>query len=499
MILCLIHDFLNYQPLPELMQGAGIAVLTLLISFALGIFIHHLGDSELRKNSLDLHVALDYVWQFKFSVKLLLIVVLSPFLMSIDNLLIQLLVFITWSVCLYFLLQVNFRLYEWVKGDKDTFRKKYLADFPKSPRDTIISWSDFWAEDRNSKKGFAEPSFFEVFSNQVDVLLKSESKSDWETLVKLLDGFVAGIDNRSKIFLLIFPEFFPKVLEWHFILWKRQYSQYAKDLPAKDKKVDVDAFQVDDLIDRLIKYQTKEALLGGTRHAHSYFKCFADHVEKYKDEFIEGNEFNYLYVEQLPIYTDWFEMITQSQESYDIWNHYFPASWKVTISNLQNNKISNVWLQRFIDWSQSRLWKDDNAWDKNLEEISRELFPDVDPITWAKLYTFIMRPWSSSRVQSYLEKKVNFGYSGRVYIGDTDDGNTGYTNAFEAQVQSSIDLALHLFGSQFTAHNLDLWIKELETIQYPEDSDEFRKKGALLWLFNLLRKRVIENENLNKN
>ena len=292
---CLITDFLNFQPLPELMQGAGIAVLTLLVSFAIGIFIHHLGDGERKGNFLDLRVALDYVWKFKSSVILLLVIVISPFLMSIGSVIFKLIVFIVWAVAMVELLMLLFRLYEWVKGDKDDFRRKYLSYFPKTPRDNIVSWSDFWSTDRNAKTRFTEPEFFIPFSEQIDALLKSEKDNDWHTLLKLLDGFVAGIDNRNKTFLLIFPEYFPKVLEWHFVLWKRQYSQYVKDITAEDRKVDAYTFQVDDLIDRLIKYQTKEALLGATRHAHSYFKCFEDHVEKYKDEFIEGKKFPYLH------------------------------------------------------------------------------------------------------------------------------------------------------------------------------------------------------------
>lgn len=493
---CLITDFLNFQPLPELMQGAGIAVLTLLVSFAIGIFIHHLGDGERRGNFLDLHVALDYVWKFKLSVILLLMIVISPFLMSIESVIFKLIVFIVWAIAMAELLMLLFRLYEWVKGDKDDFRRKYLSDFPKTQHDKIVSWTDFWSTDRNSKTGFTEPDFFLSFSKQIDVLLKSDSESDWKTLLKLLDGFVAGIDNRNKTFLLIFPEYFPKVLEWHFVLWKRQYSQYAKDIPAEDRKVYVYTFQVDNLIDRLIKYQTKEALIGSTRNAHSYFKCFEDHIEKYKDEFIEGKKFPYLYVEKLPIYTDWFEMIPRSPESYDIWNHYFPTSWKVTISNLQNNKISNVWLRRFIDWSQSRLWKSEVIWDENLEEISKELFPDVDPIMWAKLYTFIMRPWSGSRVKSFIEKPVNFGYVGRVVSGYGDDVEQNFASEYETQLQTTFDIVIYLFGRIFTLENLNKWIAEINELQYPDDSDEFRRKEALRSIFNMLRRKVVEDNSV---
>ncbi|PIR60132.1 MAG: hypothetical protein COU68_03045, partial [Candidatus Pacebacteria bacterium CG10_big_fil_rev_8_21_14_0_10_45_6] len=96
--ICAIINFLEYPPLPELMQGAGIAVLTLLISFAIGIFIHHLGDGERKGNFLDLHVALDQVWLFKPSLFILLVVVISPFFMGVDSAGLRIIIFFVWAI-----------------------------------------------------------------------------------------------------------------------------------------------------------------------------------------------------------------------------------------------------------------------------------------------------------------------------------------------------------------------------------------------------------------
>ncbi len=489
--ICLISEFLSYPPLPELMQGAGVAVLTLLISFAIGIFIHHLGDGERKGNFLDLHIALDYVWRFKQSVVLLVVVVITPFFMGVSNITIQLTAFILWAVALIGLILISLRLYAWVKGDKDDFRREYLSDFPKSPTDKIVTWGDFWSTDWNAQKRFTEPDFFVPFSKEIDTLLKSEKKEDWQTLKKLLDGFVSKIENRNRVFLLVFPEFFPKVLEWHFILWKKQYSEYAKDKVKTPVRVDSHVFEVDQLIDTTIKFVTKEALIGKSGNAFSYFKTLEEHIDKYQDELIVGEKHTYLYIEQLPIYEDCFNMIPQSQESYNIWEHYFPESWKITISNLDKNKISNLWYRRFLDWSQSRMMSEKKEWDKDLEEISKELFPSVDPITWAKIYTFVVRPWSDSRVKSVIDRGVNFGYAGRVVSGWGDDFESNFSKIYEAELESTFDLAMYLFGNRvFTKENLNSWIAELQALEYPEDSDEFKRKQVWSGIFQALKKRV---------
>ena len=484
--------FFNYEPLSQLMQGAGMAVLTLLISFAIGIFIHHLSDGQRKGNFLDLHVALDYVWRFKLSVALLLIVVIAPFLISIENLIFQATVFVIWLAALIGLLVIIFRLYEWVKGDKNDFRRNYLADFPKSRRDKVVSWVDLWSSDTNADDRYQEKDFFVPFSRDIDSLLISAKKEDWELLVKLLEGYSTNIENRNQTFLVVFPEFFPKILEWHFLLWKKQYSEYAKDKPERATP-DQYLFEADHIVDSIIRHITKISLSGQSTHAFSYFKTLDEHTQKYGSEFIDGEKHRYLYPSALPIYTDCFELIPKSSDSFDIWGHYFPSSWKVTIANLKDSIMARIWLDRFIHWSQSRLWKEGDGWDQELEELSRELFPSVDPITWAKIYTFALRPWSKSRVKSIVEKGTNFGLAGRVVTGWGDDAEKNLANIYESELQSTLDLAMHLFGSIFTKDNLDAWLNELQEFNYPEDSSEFRRKQNWEGIFKALKKRLDDN------
>jgi hypothetical protein len=134
-------------------------------------------------------------------------------------------------------------------------------------------------------------------------------------------------------------------------------------------------------------------------------------------------------------------------------------------------------------------------WDKDLEEISKELFPNVDPITWAKIYTFVVRPWSDSRVKSVINRGVNFGYAGRVVSGWGDDFESNFSKIYEAELESTFDLAMYLFGNRvFTKENLNSWIAELQTLEYPEDSDEFKRKQVWSGIFQALKKRAEDKQ-----
>ncbi|MEK7601714.1 MAG: hypothetical protein AAB480_04245 [Patescibacteria group bacterium] len=474
--LCVLEDFLNYEPLSQLMQGASMAVLTILISFAIGIFIHHLSDGERKGSSLDLHVALDYVWLFVPSLVIVGIMVTVPFFMGMGGLDFKSIVFAVWLATFLWLFWILLRLYRWVKGDKDDFRLQYLSDFPKSPRDGVVSWRDWWSTKQTSGDRFVEKDFFVAFSKQIDSILGTDDKAQWEILPKLLEGFLSNIGNRNKTFLLVFEEAFPKILEWHYLLWRRQYSKFAKEYTEGTDVIEIHVFEVDRIVDQIIKFITKEALAGKGGNSYSYFKHLGSHIQKHETIFIEGSKHTYHYIEQLPIYSDCLDLIPESPEAYDIWNHYFPASWKITKSNLQNHVPPRIWLHRFLDWARSRVWSEKGEWDKDLDEVSKELFPDVDPIIWAKILAFVMRPWSGSRIQEIIEKSLNFGYIGRIFSGWGDDLEKNFSRHHKEQLANTVDLAVFIFGGIFTEENLNQWLNELNKLEYAKDSDTYKRR-----------------------
>lgn len=484
----LIVTFLNYEPLSQLMQGAGMAVLTLLISFAIGIFVHVLDNDKKEGGYLDLHVALDYVWRFKLSVALLLVVVISPFFIGVGSNVLKGFIFVTWAVALAGLLILIFRLYAWVKGNKSESRVEYLSDFPKPSRDTIVSWLDLWKMDIKTE----EKDFFVPFSNKVDSLIDAKGKEDWETLSKLIKGYVDNLDKRDRTFLVVFPEFFPKVLEWHFKLWKIQYSQYAKDkVDGVINPPDVEVFEIDHMVDSIVRSVTKIALEGHSTYAFSYFKALEIHTDKYGNEFITGKEHIYKYPNKLPIYADCLNLIPASSNSYEIWGHFFPSSWKITQQHLEHNVMAQIWYDRYLDWARDKIWNNSsNKWDQSLEEVSRELFPNVEPMTWAEILTFVMRPYGESRMKTIVEKGTIFGMAGRIIGGSGDNLEVKLNSIYEEQLGNTFDFATYLFRRVFTKPNIELWLAELENLQYSEESTEFARKQEWKRILNALEDRI---------
>jgi len=184
-----------------------------------------------------------------------------------------------------------------------------------------------------------------------------------------------------------------------------------------------------------------------------------------------------------------FDNIADSQEQLDIWGHYFPEEWKITKETQgdKENFISKIWLNEFIQWAQNRIGKTKNEFDKNLDEVSSKLFPSVEPMLWAKILTLLVRPWSGSdRMKSLVEQGTNFGYTGRVlveFFGSTEKSSKRLHGQDKAQEDSTLELALILFGNEFTKEKLQDYISDLKRLKYAKETQEEARQKYLEAIF----------------
>ncbi len=303
---------------------------------------------------------------------------------------------------------------------------------------------------------------------------------------KLLEDFNTFVDNRSTIFLAILPEFFPKVLEWHFTIWKKEYELLSK----QDKLHEWSSYsEVSRALDSVLKKVMERTLKEG--HSFSFFKSLKTHVEKNKEKFVDGEDNKkFYYVESVvPIfYSTLTDNIKTSPERHDIWDHYFPPDWKVTKDNIEKkgNSISRVLLNNFLEWSRSRFWSssENDKYDEVLDEMASNLFPSVEPILWAKLLTLLMRSWTDdNRMKSLVEKGPNFGFVSRIFSGFVESQEKT-TNVWHEQMKSqenaTIDLALFLFGQYLTKETLNKFIIDLGKLEYGKESrEEVRRKDYI--------------------
>jgi len=295
---------------------------------------------------------------------------------------------------------------------------------------------------------------------------------------KLLGDFSNFIDKRSTDFSTWSDKMLDSVMQWHFYVWEKEHKYLGQENKLDEWGMYGDLSRTLDSIFRHIEIRTLKE-----RSSFTFFKKLERHAEYYKKISVSGRSYaEYLFN---TFYQIFFENIYDAPERFSIWNHHFPVEWKITKSNLQSpeNIISKISLNNFIGWASNRIFKTNKEIDYALNEVSSNLFPEVDPILWANILIFIVSPYGEDRLASIIERPWNFGLMSRfkVFSGGEEDK---IKKMHENEEINTFDLSYLLFKEEFSKINLDNYIKSLEQLSYEKDSKEERKRLRLIYLFN---------------
>jgi hypothetical protein len=334
-------------------------------------------------------------------------------------------------------------------------------------------------------------SIFKVFSQEIDKLITRENFEN-KYPINLLDDYAKYLSKRNIIYLIVYDEVFPKILEWHFAIWKKEYALLGKNETEAWGHYNEISYRLDVIIRTTLERSLAES------HAFSFFDHLKKHIEKYKNEKIK----NHLYLESLPVYQEFFEKLKESPESYDIRNHYFPKEWKIESDTWnQSNMPPIVWWVKYFQWAHSRIDISDKT-DHDLDAVTECLIPSVDPRAWAIILTFACRSWGGSafgdRVKTLIEYNNNFGHGNRM-IFDTWATDENMSKALdEEQIKGEYEaarLANILLRDRFS--DIEKHIKELELQKnnYEEKSFEKNRAEYILKIFKKIEElRKVNNK-----
>lgn len=473
----------------DILQVIGMAFLTILIPVAIAIF----GDKEFEV--LDRNVILDHVVQAKFFLFYLGLIFLPLLFWNISPTWLRFVEIILWAIGIYFMSRILIKLYRWMKESKFSLRFNYLRNL-RNVKDMEESWYSVWQAEKINPQN--EREFFEIFSSTIEQLSKTMNENP-KTISKLFGDFDTFINSRS-IVLLMWPEgAFPKILEWHFRIWEKKYRYLTK----KDKLEEWSNYrEISRTLDSLIEKVEERAFKEG--ESFSFFETFKKHAEVYKGKFVESEDKSkkYYYIESLfgIFYRVFFGTIESSPEREDIWEHYFPKEWKITKNNLtgKENIISRISLNNFLSWVQKRIWQAKEDFDRNLDDVASNLFPEVEPVLWARILTFVFSPYGENRVKSVIERPWNFGFLGRIktYFGSPEDNEEEFSrkmsemmsSAKKIEANDTFELTYLLFPNQFSKENLVKYINDLKELKYDKASKEENKILRLLDIFEAMLK-----------
>jgi len=448
------------------------ALLVILIPFAIAVFqeIYRKKNTKTEGYAeLDLNIILDYIVNYP---RFLLFVSLAFFAIVVWGFIppvFRVILLIPMVMGLIYQYKMMWNIYKWVKGSISEFRLKYLRGLKKE-EEIANAWKTVWSN--KSPTPEFERELFSIFAQKIDEkIVNNRKKHNFEKLektIEMLRNFNENISYRSDD--LFSPIEIQKVLNWLYKAWKHDNELFSK---IRDTQL---SSKVDDRL--WWEYSRLRSELEKT------FKLITSRIIKNKsigtfliislNKHANNNKSNKDYLQFL--FQLFFKEIFQCAPiDYDLWC-ILPDERKITKQNLENkNPISNVAWQKYLNFTRSRLCSQD-AFDKALEDITRNLFPEVDPVLWAILvhFNFYGKDWNA--VELLIEKGWRFGYVPKSEFEDShEEQKLKWTEA-------TFELYDFLFPNT-SVEDIKNFAKQLNEKKYDDNGKESRRR-ILLELFN---------------
>ncbi|MDA0691604.1 MAG: hypothetical protein O3C58_07020 [Nitrospinae bacterium] len=288
------------------------------------------------------------------------------------------------------------------------------------------AWHSFWSE----KSEFNEREFTKIAISHIDDAIKFRK---FEFAIQLSQAYLENIEKRDSF--SIGNEILPKVFEWNEMFWNEErlwLTSYGTEKGIKNFfsqkhllsfiKWTLDIFKKKNpnripfwnwhYFGREFFQAVIKSLLKDNHGPYQLFTCFKKHIEecekllnKIEDENEKEKYFDFIKGLFASFCPTLFNEIDNSPSKYDIWEHYFPKEWKISMKNI-DDRNSRIILVEFLHWSRERIFKkDDNAvFDKDLTEVINGIFPNVQ----SSLFTVFLMAFPSTEIKYALEKEPNF-------------------------------------------------------------------------------------------
>lgn len=416
---------------PSLFQNIILGVLAIFIPFAIVFFTDILNSKKEKRSEFEKMVLSDEVLGTKKIFWLAITgIVFFAFFSGKDISLSAKVISIFAALVLIFLFWTPFKkILRFSEGYKPEFEIPFLKKLGWRKADKLFrAWNSFWAE----KSEVSERDFTSIFISHIDSAIKH---GELNLAIQLSQTYVSNIKKRDRF--SIGYEILPKVFEWNEILWSEQQlwlKSYDTEKRIQDfisqkhfptfrnwalklyKKVREkrEWFWNWHYFGREFFQAIIEVLLEDGHGPYQLFSSFKKHIEesekklgKIGDEKKKEKYWHYITGLFASFCPTFFSEIGKAPSNYSIWEHDFPAEWKITISN-KDNRIPHVILHEFLQWSRDRIFKKENGenFDKDLTKVINGIFPNVH----SSLFTAFLMLFYSSEVKYALEKEPNFSY-----------------------------------------------------------------------------------------
>jgi len=418
---------------------------------------------------------------------------------------IKVLSFVFLLVFIFFLLRPIFKFQEFFRGKRHKFEISFLKNLGFSKilkfrnkvkaEKMVRAWNSFWSE----KSEFNERDFTKIFISHIDDAIKHRES---ELAIQLSQTYVNNIDKRDRFSMGY--EVLPKIFEWNEKLWSgeklwlKSYDtekRIQKIFPQKHfptfrswalkiyKKTNSkrDRFWNWHYFGGEFFKAIITALLKDGHGPYQLFSAFKKHVDESMEKLNkiedkkEKQEYDHyitgLFASFCPTF---FSEIDSAPSNYEIWEHNFPAEWKISMANTKSG-IPRVILHEFLQWSRDRIFKDDKKsdFDKSLTEVINGIFPNIH----SSLFTTFFMLFFSTEVKYAIEKEPNFYILGTSvsWSGSAEESkeerDKRLTEMMNAKAESQKEETIKIIFNFFSHY----WDKLKITLSDDNNKDEWEK------------------------
>ncbi len=422
--------------------------------------------------------------------------------------------FVFLLVFVFFLLRPIFKFQEFFRGKRHKFEIAFLKKIGfskilkfrnKAKAEKMVrAWNSFWSE----KSEFNERDFTKVFISHIDDAIKHR---ELELAIQLSQTYVNDIEKRDRF--SIGYEVLPKVFEWNEKLWAGEKSWLKSyDTEKRIQKIFFqnhfptfrawtlklykktnskrDHFWNWNYFGREFFQAITETLLKDGHGPYQLFSTFKKHVgesmeklNKIKDEKEKQKYDRYITGLFASFCPTFFSKIDSASSNYEIWEHNFPAEWKISMVNTKSG-IPLVILHEFLQWSRDRIFKDDKKsdFDKSLTEVINGIFLNIH----SSLFTTFLMLFFSTEVKYAIEKEPNFYILGTSVSGfgsseeSKEERDKRLSEMMSARAESQKKETIHIILNFFSHYWDKLKITLNDTNKDEWEKADNKKRESML-------------------
>lgn len=479
--------FITQSMLPDAMQflSAGLIALTI----AVAIFLVEKGSIM----AFDRIVLLEKIIRGKSFIVFFLLLFLPLFLWDMSDPFVKTLLFAIYLIGVYGFATFLYRSYKWINeiesnnkrshgGYRQKNRIEYLEEIGNDSQKQL-AWEHIWGLENRSV--LEERSYVESYVKVLTSLTTTKK-------VKLLDDYLIpltkGITNVNFNDHIVVVALFKKLLETHSALFQSYVLGEKRE--AQDDYLQSARNALRNINLMLIAFTKKAASVGNLYLTLDTLRNFVESLQK------DGDNEQYLRRLVVILAEDLFDSVDVENKRFGFEND-FPSEWTYSKNKKTgrfDSLMTDLWFGQYTSWAKKRIEFEDNkkpSIDRKLDEVSRVLLPQLDPIYWSIILTFCLRPYwgDTERIKSAIEKHRTFGLTGNTYTYEADV-EKNYIRDRSADIERTIDFSVKTFNREFTKERLKQYLKEIKLLEYDKNSIEEGNRVQILFLFEEMLKKI---------